>query len=170
MRAGAVRPPDQFEGAIIPEGSALQHAQAVAAEALPPMEPIEFDNTLQDLGFEEGEIEMFSEMAEDLVEEQELIERYLEIAQADPYNLNWTTVDAARNADYDTGVEKPNGTTYTKHDIANDTLNSFYDVISGHGGKRRRRHNKRKTRKNRKSRKSKKSSKAKKSRRYRRRH
>ena len=158
MRAGAVRHPE-------PE---LQHTQAIeedaAANPLPPIDHIEYDDILQDLGFEEGEIEIFSEMAEDLVDSHELVQRYLEVAQAKPYNLNWTTVDAARNADYDTDVEKRNGIPYNKHDIANDTLNSFYDVISGHGGRHNRKHKQRKTRKHRKSRKSRKS------RRYRRRY
>jgi Ca2+-binding RTX toxin-like protein len=141
MRAGAVRHPDQF--------NSVKFSQDSQAEPLPPppIEQIESNGVLQDLGFEEGELEMFDEMAD----EESLIDKYIEVAQAEPYNLNWTTVDAARNADYDTGVQKPNGTTYTKHDIANDTLNSFYDTITENGGKSYRRNKKGKTRKNKKS-------------------
>jgi hypothetical protein len=149
MKAGAVIPPQDFNGVIIPENSQVQQ--------IPDTEIIENNEVLQDLGFEEGELEMFSEMANGLVDEQALIDKYLEVAQAEPYNLNWTTVEEARNADYDTGVQKPNGTTYTKHDIANDTLNVFYDNIGEYGGKGSRKHKQRRTRKNKKSKKNKKS-------------
>jgi NDP-sugar pyrophosphorylase family protein len=119
-------------------------------------------NILSSLGFEEGELEMFFDVSDGVVNENELIQKYLEIAQDNPYNLNWGTVQVAVSANYDTGVRKPNGTTYTKHDIANDTLNSFYDVIS-HGGrskknkKRKTRKNKKRSKHNRKSRKNRKS-------------
>lgn len=99
---------------------------------------ITFDSVLEDLGFTEESIEDFAEVADDLVDTRELKERYLEIANDEPYNLNWTTIDMARNADFDTGIENPEGGTYTKADIASDTIGSFYAVITGRGGRRNR--------------------------------
>jgi hypothetical protein len=100
----------------------------------------EADNAvLENLGFEEGELEMFFDMAEGSIGNQELIDRYIEIAQSEPYNQNWQTVDDAIHAEYSLNTLKPNGHPYTKHDIANHVLNSFYE-----GGRRRSRKNSRK--------------------------
>ena len=139
MKAGAVRHPDENSVTVNNE-----------IEIQPDNEPNN-QNILSSLGFEEGELEMFFDMSDGIVDENELIQKYLEIAQGNPYNLNWRTLQVAANANYDTGVRKPNGTTYTKHDIANDTLNSFYDIITGRGGRRFKKSNKRRTRKNKKS-------------------
>jgi hypothetical protein len=111
------------------------------------------DITLQKLGFEEGELEMFFGMHEG-VGAEDLIQKYLEISRAEPYNLNWQSVRNATNAPYETGVFKPNGTQFNKHDIAKDALDSFdnFDDMQEGGYKRR----KPKTRKTKKSRKSKK--------------
>jgi len=86
-------------------------------------------NRLESLGFEEGELEMFFDMTS--FTENQLIERYLEIAQNEPYNLNWGTAIRAIHANYMLGVYKPNGVEYTKHDIAQDTISSFYEEIEG---------------------------------------
>lgn len=136
MKAGAVRLPNEFESVRVNEEMEI--------------EPENNQNILSDLGFEEGELEMFFGMTEGIISENELVEKYLEIAQAEPYNLNWDTAQIAANAGYDTGIRKPNGTTYTKHDIANDTLQSFYDIMPGRGGRRSKK-NKSRTRKNKKS-------------------
>jgi hypothetical protein len=84
----------------------------------------QIDNLLQDLGFEEGELEMFFDMNQ--VSENELVERYLQIARSAPYNLNWQTGDDACVAEYMLGVLKNNGVEYTKHDIVEDVFDSFY--------------------------------------------
>lgn len=91
---------------------------------------MDIDNTenadiiLQQLGFEEGELEMFFGM-HDYVSPEDLIQRYLEISRAAPYNLGWQSVRNATNAPNGTGVFKSNGVEYIKHDIAKDALNSF---------------------------------------------
>jgi len=82
------------------------------------------DDLLPGLGFEEGELEMFFDMNQ--VSENELVERYLQMASSAPYNLNWQTGDDACVADYMLGVFKNNGVEYTKHDIVEDAFHSFY--------------------------------------------
>ena len=88
---------------------------------------------LLNLGFEEEELEMFFETYN--VDNNEIIDKYLEVASSPPYNLSWNTTEDAENADYETNVLKPNGTNYTKHDIANDVLSYFSDNMQG--GKKR---------------------------------
>lgn len=100
---------------------------------------------LLNLGFEEDELEMFFDTYNN-VDENELVEKYLEVARGNPYNLNWNTVEDAEQANYDIGVQKSNGTTYTKHDIANDVLSDLYDQM--HGGKKHKKTNNKKTLKN----------------------
>ena len=95
------------------------------------------ENLLSSLGFEEGELEMFFESQ---FTEDELVNKYLEIARSLPYNLNWQTREDASNPDeYMLGVFKSNGVEYTKHDIANDALNFFYEKQEEEqrGGKRK---------------------------------
>lgn len=87
------------------------------------------DNLLPELGFEEGELEMFFEMNQ--VSENELVERYLQIARAAPYNLNWQIGDDGCLADYMLGVFKNNGVEYTKHDIVQDVFDSFSEQQQG---------------------------------------
>lgn len=82
------------------------------------------DDLLPGLGFEEGELEMFFDMNQ--VSENELVERYLQMASSAPYNLNWQTGEDACVADYMLGVFKNNGVEYTKHDIVEDVFYSFY--------------------------------------------
>jgi hypothetical protein len=65
------------------------------------------------LGVEEGELEMFFDMTN--VTEDQLVNKYLEIAQNQPYNLNWGNETTAINANYMLGVYKRNGVEYTKH-------------------------------------------------------
>jgi hypothetical protein len=81
------------------------------------------DDLLPGLGFEEGELEMFFDMNQ--VNQNELVERYLQIARVAPYNLNWQTGDDACLAEYMLGVLKNNGVEYTKHDIVKDVFDSF---------------------------------------------
>lgn len=102
----------------------------------------EEQNVLSQLGFEEGELEMFSEERPN-VNETELINKYLEIAREQPFSMSWNTLDDALNADYMLNVFNSNGSEFTKHDIVKDVLNYYYN-----GGKRRKN---KKTRKNRKS-------------------
>ena len=87
------------------------------------------EDLLPGLGFEEGELEMFFDMNQ--VSENELVERYLQMARAAPYNLNWQTGDDACVADYMLGVLKNNGVEYTKHDIVQDVFNSFSEQQQG---------------------------------------
>ena len=82
------------------------------------------EDLLPGLGFEEGELEMFFELNQ--VSENELVERYLQMARSAPYNLNWQTGDDACVAAYMLGVLKNNGVEYTKHDIVEDVFDSFY--------------------------------------------
>lgn len=94
-------------------------------------------NILEALGFEEGELEMFFQTTN--IPENQLVNRYLEIARNPPYNLNWGSVIVAARANYMTGVFKSNGIEYTKHDIAEDALSSFYDELQGGLIKKKRR-------------------------------
>ena len=112
------------------------------------------DNILNALGFEDGELEMYFEMnrdsdvsSEQLI--QQLIQRYLEIAREVPFNLDWQSVQYAIDSPYQTSAIKPNGTPFTKHDIAKDVLESFDDILEG-GYKRRK--SKTRTKKSQKSR------------------
>jgi hypothetical protein len=107
-------------------------------------------NILNALGFEEGELEMFFEM-HDYVSSEQLIQRYLEIAREEPFNLDWQSVQNAIDSPYQTSAIKPNGTPFTKHDIANDALDSFDDIQEG-GYKRRKSRTRTRTRKSKKSR------------------
>jgi len=95
------------------------------------------EDLLPGLGFEEGELEMFFDTNQ--VSENELVERYLQIARAAPYNLNWQTGDDACVAEYMLGVFKNNGVEYTKHDIVQDVFNSFSEQQQG-GKKKKSKH------------------------------
>lgn len=99
--------------------------------ASPPSISPNQQNRLESLGFEEGELEMFFDMTN--ITENQLVQRYLDIAQQPPYNLNWGSERVANNADYMLGVHKRNGVEYTKHDIVEDTLSSFYVEAQGLG-------------------------------------
>ena len=87
------------------------------------------EDLLPGLGFEEGELEMFFDMNQ--VSQNELVERYLQIARSAPYNLNWQTGDDACIAEYMLGVLKNNGVEYTKHDIVQDVFDSYYHPEQG---------------------------------------
>jgi hypothetical protein len=109
------------------------------------------NNRLESLGFEEGELEMFFDMTN--ISEDELIRKYLDIAQHPPYNLNWGSEATAINAPYMIGVYKRNGVEYTKHDIVEDTFSYFYDQAEGRGEgiRKKKRGTRRRTRKHRSS-------------------
>jgi len=111
------------------------------------------DNILNALGFEDGELEMFFEMNNHVSSEQ-LIQKYLEISREEPFNLGWLNVQNAIDSPYQTIAIKPNGTPFTKHDIAKDVLERFDDILEG-GYKRRKPKSKNKNRKLKKTRKSK---------------
>lgn len=111
------------------------------------------DNTLQALGFEDGELEMFFYENPNVSSDQ-LIQRYLEISREDPFNLGWQSVQNAIDSPSQTSALKSNGTKFTKHDIAKDVLDSFDDMQ--HGGYKRslrkpRKIKRRKTRKTKKT-------------------
>jgi len=117
-------------------------------------------DVLNELGFEEDELEMFFEERPNGDQnelEDELINKYLEIARQPPFNMNWQTLDDAIDAEY---LFYSNGREYSKHDIVNDVFASY-----SNGGKRRKNKRNRKSKKQRKS-KSKKHN-VKKTRRYR---
>ena len=103
------------------------------------------EDLLPGLGFEEGELEMFFDMNQ--VSENELVERYLQMARAAPYNLNWQTGDDACVAAYMLGVLKNNGVEYTKHDIVEDVFDSFYHPVQGGRKKKSKRSTKKRTNK-----------------------
>jgi hypothetical protein len=134
MKGGAATIPDNFQNIRVNEDGEFQSENNDT-------------NILSRLGFEEGELEMFFDMTQGNISENQLIDKYLEIAQSEPYNLNWDHRQIALDSDYDTGVQKPNGANYTKHDIANDVLNSFYQRQGGK--KRKTRKSRRKSRKSR---------------------
>ena len=79
---------------------------------------------LEGLGFEEDELEMFFDLNQ--VSENELVEKYLQIARSAPYNLNWQTGDDACVADNMLGIFKDYGVEFTKRDIVKDVFESFY--------------------------------------------
>ena len=106
------------------------------------------DDLLPGLGFEEGELEMFFDMNQ--VSENELVERYLQMARSAPYNLNWQTGDDACVAAYMLGVLKNNGVEYTKHDIVEDVFDSYYHPEQG--GRKKKSKRSTKKRKNKKKR------------------
>ena len=97
---------------------------------LPNNNPNPCENLLSGLGFEVdedgygGELEMFFDLNQ--VSENELVERYLQIARSAPYNLNWQTGDDACVADNMLGIFKDNGVAFTKRDIVKDVFESFY--------------------------------------------
>jgi hypothetical protein len=97
---------------------------------LPNNNPNPCENLLSGLGFEVdedgygGELEMFFDLNQ--VSENELVERYLQIARSAPYNLNWQTGDDACVADNMLGIFKDNGVKFTKRDIVKDVFESFY--------------------------------------------
>jgi len=93
------------------------------------------EDLLPGLGFEEGELEMFFDS--NLGGENDLVTRYLQIARAAPYNLNWQTGHDACVADYMLGVLKNNGGEYTKHDIVEDVFDSFYHPQQQQGGRKK---------------------------------
>jgi hypothetical protein len=107
------------------------------------------EDLLPGLGFEEGELEMFFDMNQ--VSENELVERYLQMARAAPYNLNWQTGDDACVAEYMLGVLKNNGVEYTKHDIVEDVFDSFYHPVQGGRKKKTKRSTKKRVNKKKRS-------------------
>jgi hypothetical protein len=107
------------------------------------------DDLLSGLGFEEGELEMFFDMNQ--VSENELVERYLQMARSAPYNLNWQTGDDACVAAYMLGVIKNNGVEYTKHDIVEDVFDSFYHPVQGGRKKKSKRSTKKRVNKKKRS-------------------
>ena len=60
---------------------------------------------------------------------EQVVERYLEIAQEPPFNLNWGTKERAMEANNLLGIFGTNGVELTKHDIVSVTLRSFYDEL-----------------------------------------
>ena len=107
------------------------------------------EDLLPGLGFEEGELEMFFDMNQ--VSENELVEKYLQIARSAPYNLNWQTGDDACVAEYMLGVLKNNGVEYTKHDIVEDVFDSFYHPVQGGRKKKSKRSTKKRVNKKKRS-------------------
>ena len=111
-----------------------------------------YDNNLSDrlraLGFEPEDLEFMQFEAPDVTED-ELVRKYLDIArdQNGPYKLNWDSEQTAMNTNEMLGVYKPNGETYRKHDIVQDTIMYFFD--GNRGGAHRIHKKKRRTRKHR---------------------
>ena len=116
MKAGAAPPQEHHVRRVSSSSSRRSHSSVQ-------------DDRLEALGFEEGELEMFFEMTD--ISENQLVRKYLDIAQHQPYNLNWGSEQRAINAPYMLGVYKRNGSEYTKHDIVQDTFTYFYDRAEG---------------------------------------
>ena len=110
---------------------------------------VQCEDLLPGLGFEEGELEMFFDMNQ--VSQNGLVERYLQIARAAPYNLNWQTGDDACVAEYMLGVLKNNGVEYTKHDIVKDVFDSFSEQQQGGRKKKSKRSTKKRVNKKKRS-------------------
>ena len=128
---GAAMPPAGHNTTVISTSSSEEDEQHLSESEL---------ELLQNLGFEEDELEMF--FHRDYfrhITVDELIERYLEIAQHPPYNLNWSTKEEAIGGDYD-----------RKRRVAENTLNSYYhpdDEAEGVGRSKKSHKKKRNTRK-----------------------
>ena len=76
---------------------------------------------LEALGFDDSEVQLLLDDEYFAgITEQEIVDKYLEIAQNDPFNLNWDSDEDAMNSDY-----MIQGTQFSKHDIAKDTFNYF---------------------------------------------
>lgn len=104
---GAAMPPAGHNTTVITRSSSSEVQRHISESEL---------ELLQNLGFEEDELEMF--FHRDYfrhITVDELIERYLEIAQHPPHNLNWSTKEEAIEGDYT-----------IKRRIAEDTLESYY--------------------------------------------
>ena len=117
------------------------------------VEQLPEETRLGRLGFDEAEIELFSDNS---ISDQDVVDQYLAIARAAPYNINWNSEEDARR-----------DLQQVKRDIAKD---SFAEISRNftQGGKNRksrksRKGKSRKTKKSKKSRKSRKSRKTKKS-------
>lgn len=145
MRGGKALPPN-FDVKITEEIGEEPHMQDPNATNF---QGEHVQNILASLGFEEGELDMFFDMADGLVSEEQLMERYLEIARDEPFNQTWQNLNDAVDANYELNAIKSNGIPYTKHDIVNDTMDSFYGDITG--GKRRKNRKQRKSKKQRKT-------------------
>lgn len=145
MRGGKALPPN-FGAQITEE---MEDDQYMEEPNVPPFQGEHIQDILSSLGFEEGELEMFFDTANGLVSEEQLMERYLEIARDEPFNQTWQNIDDAVDASYELNAIKSNGIPYTKHDIVNDTLDTFYEDMSG--GKRRKNRKQRKSKKQRKT-------------------
>ena len=93
------------------------------------------EDILTSLGFEEDELEMFFE-ENPLITKDDLVRKYLEIAQEEPYLRNWDDKTTAADAPLNLGIFKPNGIEYRKRDIAQHTLGSFNNSSEGGRAKR----------------------------------
>ena len=112
---GAAKPPEGHITNVISTSSSSSSEQHLSDPEL---------SQLQNLGFEEDELEMFFHPNYFRhISVEELIDRYLEIAQRHPHNLNWSTRQEASEGNY-----------AVKRNVAQDTLNSYYhpdSVVSG---------------------------------------
>lgn len=105
-------------------------------------------DVLNELGFEEDELEMFFEERPNGDQDEletELINKYFEIARQPPFNRSWRTLDDAIDAEY---LFISNNREYSKHDIVNDVFASYSE---SNGGKRKKNKKSRKSKKQRKS-------------------
>ena len=128
---GAAMPPAGHNTTVISTSSSEEDEQHLSESEL---------ELLRNLGFEEDELEMFFHPNYFRhISVEELIDRYLEIAQSHPHNLNWSTRQEAIGGDYD-----------RKRRVAQDTLNSYYhpdDEAEGVGRSKKSYKKKRGTRK-----------------------
>jgi len=106
-----------------------------------PLPPIT-DNLLYNLGFEDGELEIFRSNCHGINTDEDLVNKYLEIARSPPYILVWQDITEAENSNNELGIFNDNSREYKKHDIALDTLNSFGCYTNSSGGRAKRIRNK----------------------------
>jgi hypothetical protein len=89
--------------ALLPNNSVVLNGHTSHQSHTPCPVPL-----LQGLGFDDGELEMFS-VSTGQVPGDQLVTRYLEIARSAPYNLTWQTGDVACVAEYRLGIFNDNG-------------------------------------------------------------
>ena len=86
------------------------------------------NDLVEKLRFDQDDLDSLIELGEPIgIDVQKIVNRYIEIANGEKYNKNWTIAEAI------TADQR------TQEDIAKDTFESFYDEVAGRsGGKRKR--------------------------------
>jgi len=155
MKGGRAPPPGHHSRFIRESSSSSRRSRRSRSSSSMRRSSSVQNNRLHALGFDEGEIELLldNEYFPGLTEEQ-IVEKYLDIAQNEPFNLDWNSEEDAIDTAYMIGVYNSNGSEFSKHDIAKDTFNYFSnqeDSVQSQGLGQGIRKKKRRTRKHRSS-------------------